>query len=60
MASTPTVLNLAEEALAIRRLVPLPQSLLQLFTSLFHVRRSQCLFERQGLKVLPLPVDYQS
>ena len=60
MASTPPVLNTAEEAVAIRRLLPMHQSRVLLVTSAFHMRRSQRLFERQGLKVLPFPVDFQS
>ena len=31
-----------------------------LVTSAFHMRRSQRLFERQGMQVLPLPVDFQA
>jgi uncharacterized SAM-binding protein YcdF (DUF218 family) len=30
-----------------------------LVTSAFHMRRSQALFEAQGLKVIPAPTDYQ-
>ena len=58
MASTSPVLNTAEEALAIRRLLPARQSRVLLVTRAFHMRRSQRLFERQGLKVLPFPVDF--
>ena len=60
MASTPPVLNTADEALAIRRLLPGGQSRVLLVTSAFHMRRSQRLFERQGLQVLPFPVDFQA
>ena len=60
MASTPPVLNTAEEAAAIRRLLRAPQARVLLVTSAFHMRRSQRLFERQGLHVLPFPVDFQS
>ena len=67
MASTPPVVNTAEEAIAIRRLLAPPQSPLSaasprilLVTSAFHMRRAQRLFERQGLKVLPFPVDFQA
>ena len=67
MASTPPVLNTAEEAVAIRRLLA-PQSSpsstaslrILLVTSAFHMRRAQRLFERQGLQVLPFPVDFQA
>ena len=60
MASTPLVLNTVGEVVAIRRLLPAPQSRVLLVTSAFHMRRSQRLFERQGLKVLPFPVDFQA
>ena len=65
MASTPPVVNTAEEAVAIRRLlVPSPPSdaspRILLVTSAFHMRRAQRLFERQGLQVLPFPVDFQA
>ena len=60
MASTPPVLNTADEAVAIRRLLPARQSRVLLVTSAFHMRRSQRLFERQGIEVLPFPVDFQA
>ena len=65
MASTPPVVNTAEEAIAIRQLMQRSQSLttstrILLVTSAFHMRRAQHLFERQGLKVLPFPVDFQA
>ena len=67
MASTPPVVNTAEEAIAIRRLLAPPSSPLSdasprilLVTSAFHMRRSQRLFERQGMQVLPFPVDFQA
>ena len=60
MGSTPPVVNTAEEALAIRRLMPARQSRVLLVTSAFHMRRAQCLFERQGMQVLPFPVDFQA
>ena len=59
MASTPPVVNTAEEAAAIRQLLPTGARIL-LLTSAFHMRRSQRLFERQGLNVLPFPVDFQA
>ena len=63
MASTPPVVNTAEEALAISQLLRHrergnPRVLL--VTSAFHMRRAQRLFERQGLDVVPFPVDFQS
>ena len=59
MASTPPVVNTAEEAAAIRNLLPARARIL-LVTSAFYMRRTQRLFERQGLKVLPFPVDFQA
>tara|TARA_Y100001933_G_scaffold235310_1_gene256344 strand:+ start:2074 stop:2742 length:669 start_codon:yes stop_codon:yes gene_type:complete len=59
MASTPPVVNTAEEAAAIRQLLPASARVL-LVTSAFNMRRAQRLFERQGLKVLPFPVDFQA
>ena len=59
MASTPQVINTAEEAAAIRQLLP-EHSRILLVTSAFHMRRAQRLFERQGLHVLPFPVDFQA
>ena len=65
MASTPPVLNTAEEAFAIRQLLQRSQSSaapprIILVTSALHMRRALRLFERQGLKVLPFPVDFQA
>ena len=67
MASTAPVVNTAEEAIAIRHLLgPTPfeptssSPRILLVTSAFHMRRAQRLFERQGLKVLPFPVDFQA
>ena len=60
MASTPPVLNTADEAVAIPRLLPARQSRVLLVTSAFHMRRAQRLFERQGMQVLPFPVDFQA
>ncbi|QNI72359.1 YdcF family protein [Synechococcus sp. NOUM97013] len=60
MASTPPVINTAEEAVAIRQLLPASQARVLLVTSAFHMRRAQRLFERQGLEVQPFPVDFQA
>ena len=65
MASTPPVVNTAGEAIAIRQLLQRSQSSaasprILLVTSAFHMRRAQRLFERQGLQVLPFPVDFQA
>ncbi|NOL47996.1 hypothetical protein SynMITS9220_00239 [Synechococcus sp. MIT S9220] len=63
--STPPVVNTAQEAIAIRQLLRVstrgansPRILL--VTSAFHMRRAQRLFERQGMKVEPFPVDFQA
>ena len=50
---TDRVTNTAQEAEAIRRLLPHDQPTVLLVTSAFHMRRSQVLFERQGMTVLP-------
>ena len=60
MLSTPPVLNTAEEAVAIRQLLPASQSRVLLVTSAFHMRRCKRLFERQGMQVVPFPVDFKA
>ena len=66
MASTPPVVNTAEEAVAIRRLLDASRTSsalsprILLVTSAFHMRRAQRLFERQGLVVEAFPVDFQA
>ena len=60
MASTRPVVNTAEEASAIRHLLPPGPSRVLLVTSAFHMRRAQRLFERQGIDVHPFPVDFQA
>ena len=66
MASTARVVNTAEEAVAIRRLLDpsktalAPSTRILLVTSAFHMRRAQRLFERQGFDVEPFPVDFQA
>ena len=59
MASTPPVVNTAEEAAAVAQLLPARAPIL-LVTSAFHMGRAQRLFERQGLVVQPFPVDFQA
>ena len=65
LASTPPVVNTAEEAVAIRRLLERSQNKaassprILLVTSAFQMQRAQRLFERQGLVVEPFPVDFQ-
>ena len=60
MTSTGPVLNTAEEARAIRDLLPSGRSRVLLVTSAFHMRRAQRLFEHQGMAVVPFPVDFQA
>ncbi len=60
MASTGIVVNTAEEARAVRALLPGQNRRILLVTSAFHMRRAQRLFEREGLTVLPFPVDFQA
>ena len=57
---TSPVVNTAEEAAAIRYLFPSSNSRILLVTSAFHMYRAKRLFEQQGFKVLPFPVDFQS
>lgn len=60
MASTSTVGHTAEEARAVRALLPGRDRRILLVTSAFHMRRAQRLFEREGLTVIPFPVDFQA
>lgn len=59
LRTTSRVRNTAEEARAIAAMLP-RDSRLVLVTSAFHMARAQRLFERQGLRVIPLPVDFQA
>jgi len=59
LRTTPRVRNTAEEAIAIAALLPRGSTVV-LVTSAFHMPRSRRLFERQGLQVLPFPVDFQA
>jgi uncharacterized SAM-binding protein YcdF (DUF218 family) len=61
---TGKVLNTADEACAIRQMLKDLQTitadeLIILVTSAFHMRRSQLLFEREGLSVVAFPVDFK-
>ncbi len=49
--------NTAEEAVAVRKL--LGPARVVLVTSAFHMPRSVALFEREGLAVVPFPVDFR-
>jgi uncharacterized SAM-binding protein YcdF (DUF218 family) len=53
------VRNTAEEAREIAGQLPMGSAVV-LVTSAFHMARAQRLFERQGLKVVPFPVDFQA
>ena len=57
--STRKVRNTAEEAIEVASLLP-PDSTVLLVTSAFHMPRARQLFNRQGVSVLPFPVDFQS
>ncbi|MFM7675629.1 MAG: YdcF family protein [Synechococcus sp.] len=61
LATTARVRNTTEEAAAVAALLP-PSSTIVLITSAFHLPRTQRLFERQGLRVVPFPcpVDFQA
>jgi uncharacterized SAM-binding protein YcdF (DUF218 family) len=59
MRSTARVSNTAEEAREIAAQLP-GGSAVVLVTSAFHMARAQRLFERQGLRVVPFPVDFQA
>ena len=64
MQSTPPLVNTAEEASAIRKLIrdsanSSPPRII-LVTSAFHMQRAQKMFERQGLAVVPFPVDFKT
>ena len=54
---TGRVMNTAEEAQAVARILPKGASVL-LVTSAFHMLRSQVLFEREGYRVIAYPVDF--
>ena len=51
--------NTEEEAKAVRKLLSKPNPSVLLVTSAFHMQRSMQLFESQGLKVTPYPVDFR-
>ena len=59
MAVTHYVRNTAEEAQAVAAQLPKGSRVL-LVTSAFHMARARALFTRQGLEVIPYPVDFQS
>jgi uncharacterized SAM-binding protein YcdF (DUF218 family) len=59
LRSTARVRNTAEEAREIAAQLP-GGSTVVLVTSAFHMARAQRLFERQGLRVVLFPVDFQA
>ena len=59
VASTSKVRNTADEAKAVAAMLP-EHSTVLLVTSAFHMPRAKRLFQRQGLSVLPFPVDFQA
>jgi uncharacterized SAM-binding protein YcdF (DUF218 family) len=59
LAVTPYVRNTAEEAEAVAAKLPKGSRVL-LVTSAFHMARARALFARQGLVVVPYPVDFQA
>ena len=62
--TTYPVSNTFEEAEAVKRLllkeINSSQKKIILVTSAFHMKRAQKVFEREGINVLPYPVDFKS
>ena len=60
---TPPVINTAEEALAIKNIIPInrygKRKKIILITSAFHMQRAKKVFEREGLSIIPYPVDFK-
>lgn len=56
---TGLVENTQQEAAEVRRLFPSAGATVLLVTSAFHMPRAQVLFEAQGLRVIPFPVDFK-
>lgn len=56
---TGPVENTQQEAAEVRRLFPTEGATVLLVTSAFHMPRARALFEAQGLRVLPFPVDFK-
>ena len=50
--------NTYGESIAVTKLIPNNSSII-LVTSAFHMHRSKYLFENQGFKVIPFPVDFR-
>ena len=61
--STPKVFNTLQEARAVRNFFPkrsFEKPKITLVTSAFHMQRAKKVFEREGFKVQPLPVDFKN
>ena len=62
--TTLPVFNTLEEAKAIRKLLNKEilsnQKKIILVTSAFHMKRAKKVFEKEGIKVIPYPVDFKS
>ena len=62
--TTIPVSNTLQEAKAIKKLlndeIPATQKKVILVTSAFHMNRAKRIFEREGISVLPYPVDFKS
>ena len=62
--TTYPVSNTLQEAKAIKKLlndeIPASQKKVILVTSAFHMKRAKRVFEREGISVLPYPVDFRS
>ena len=62
--TTYPVSNTLQEAKAIKKLlndeIPATQKKVILVTSAFHMNRAKRIFEREGISVLPYPVDFRS
>ena len=62
--TTTPVNNTLQEAKAIKKLlnneIPSIQKKIILVTSAFHMQRAKKVFEREGISVLPYPVDFKS
>ena len=56
---TKDVQNTRDEAIGVRELLEAKSQDIILVTSAFHMPRARFLFEQQGLKVIPYPVDFK-
>ena len=63
LLSTSKVLNTLQEARAVRNFFPkksLEKPKITLVTSAYHMQRAKKVFEREGFKVQPFPVDFKN